>query len=121
MVTLIHWPWTIGLAVMVWVILVLVKRYVRAVRWPKAVRPIDVAVFAIWWSLASITFQLTHFSILLPLLLMYTIWGVVMITLQTFVWENFVPGRFLLVWWRLVDLVSVLVWLVTIIYVYYGR
>lgn len=121
MVTLIHWPLTIGLVIITWLSLILVSKYVSSVKWPRSLRPVDVTVFVIWWSLASITFQLTHYSILLPLLLMYVIWGLVIIGLQTFVGQNFEPRRFLLIWWRLVDLTSLLIWLCIIVYVCYFK
>ncbi|MBM7617832.1 hypothetical protein JOC36_001409 [Weissella uvarum] len=113
MATAINWPYSILIVLLLWLLLSLVKRVNQS--WPKKLRVIDLMILPMWWSMEAMTFQSTHYSVVGPMMCMFLIWGIALAIYQTFGTQQFVIKRFLLNWWRIIGIVTLVVYVLVIV------
>lgn len=106
MATIVAWPITILITVIVWVVLRGLKRFVFKESWPKWIQPIDGATIVAWWSIQSISYQSWGHSFLLPLLLVLVLWGIAVALYQTFLGQTFTLHRFGRQWTRIINITT---------------
>lgn len=113
MATSVFWPYTILMVILLWLLLTIIKHTMTT--WPRVLRVIDFMVLPLWWSIESITFQVTHFSLLGPMVCMFLIWGIALTIYQVFGVQTFNLKRFVTIWWRLIGAVTVVVFVAVVI------
>ncbi|MCB6840340.1 DUF3397 family protein [Weissella viridescens] len=112
MATSIYWPYTVLMVILLWLTVIVIKHMMTT--WPRGLRVIDLMVLPLWWSIESTTFQVTHFSLLGPLVCMFLIWGVALTIYQVFGAKSFNLKKFVTLWWRLIGIVTVLIFVIII-------
>ena len=118
MLTAFDWPYIAVAAIAMVFVLEGVKRLMFRYLWPKQLRPMDIATVLFWWGIEAITFQTWHRSILVPILLMFVLWGIGLALVQGFIRESFDTRRFWLMWWRIVSFGSALVMIALAVFAY---
>lgn len=118
MLTLFNWPVTIFIALITLVIIWIIKQIFLKSSWPKNLKTTDIAVFIAWWSIATTTFEVWHITLLVPMFLMFVIWGIALALYQGFIREEFSTRRFWLIWWRISTLTSYIILIGIAIYAY---
>lgn len=118
MSTIVDWKIIMGIVIGVWVFLVCLKWVVLKHLWAKELLTLDLVVPLLWWGLTAVTFQVWRQTILIPLLLMFLLWGFGIALWQGFVQSHFNFKTFLILWWRLVGIVSLLALIAMIVLVY---
>lgn len=106
MATIVAWPITILITIVLWIMLWGAKRFFLKRSWPKWLEPVDVATVVAWWSIQSISYQTWGHSFLLPLLLMLVLWGIAIALYQTFLGQNFTLQRFGRQWFRIMNITT---------------
>lgn len=112
MATSIYWPYTVLMVILLWLTVIVIKHMMTT--WPRGLRVIDLMVLPLWWSIESTTFQVTHFSLLGPLVCMFLIWGVALTIYQVFGAKSFNLKKIVTLWWRLIGIVTVLIFVIII-------
>lgn len=107
MASIVAWPITILITVVVGAILWSLQRFVVKESWPNWLQPIDVATVIGWWSIQSISYQVWGHSFLLPLLLMLVLWGIAVALYQTFLGQTFTMQRFGRQWFRIMNITTI--------------
>lgn len=106
MASIVAWPITILITVIIGGILWGLQRFVVKTVWPVWLQPIDVATIIAWWSIQSISYQVWGHSFLLPLLLMLVLWGIAVALYQTFLQQTFTVQRFGRQWFRIINITT---------------
>lgn len=112
MVTIIDWPYSILVVIILTIGIFLAKRTIR--NWPPKLNVIDLMVLPMLWSLQCITFQMNHFSLVGPLVFMFLLWGIALAIYQTFGLKTFRQQQFFINWWRIVGVTTVIIYVVMI-------
>jgi hypothetical protein len=115
MITIVNWRFSIAVLIGIGLLLVIVKRLFRRT-WPKQLRVSDLLMPVYFWVVSAVTFQVWHVSLVAPLGLMLSLWGVGLLLWQVYVRDNFSFRRFILIWWRLVTLVAIIAMLGMYVY-----
>ena len=118
MSTVVEWKIIIGIIIGIWFFLGFLKWIVLKHFWTKQLLTLDLLVPFLWWGLTVVTFQVWRQTILIPLLLMLLLWGFGIALWQGFIQSQFNFKKFLILWWRLVGLVSLLALIAMIILAY---
>jgi len=106
MATIVAWPITILITVIVWIVLEGLKRYVFKTNWPVWLKPVDVGTILALWSIQSISYQEWGHSFVLPMLLVFVLWGIAVALYQTFLSQTFTLKRFSKQWGRIINLTT---------------
>lgn len=106
MASIVAWPITILITVVVGAILWSLQRFVMKASWPTWLQPFMAATVIAWWSIQSISYQSWGHSFLLPLLLMLVLWGIAIALYQTFLSQNFTLEGFARQWTRIINITT---------------
>ena len=106
MASIVAWPITILITVIIGAILWVLQRFVAKAALPAWLQPIDAATVVAWWSIQSISYQVWGHSFLLPLLLMLVLWGIALAFYQTFLKQTFTLQRFGRQWFRIINITT---------------
>jgi len=118
MLTVFDWPYTIFVTFVVVILLEVLQRTIFRYWWPKQLRVLDIATIIMWWNIEAITFQTWHRSLLVPIVLMFVLWGIGLALFQGFIRESFDTRRFWMMWWRIVGFGSLLIMIALAVFAY---
>lgn len=107
MATIVAWPVTILITVIVGLVLWVLQRFILKNSWPKWLQPLAVVTVIGWWSIQSISYQSWGHSFLLPLLLVLVLWGIAIALYQTFLTQDFTLERFWRQWTRIINITTI--------------
>ncbi|MDR3191088.1 MAG: DUF3397 domain-containing protein [Lactobacillaceae bacterium] len=107
MFTLINWPIAVGLTVALWLIVLLLQRTGLRRLLPKKIGPIDIMTPIMWWTIGSVSFQHWQRTGLPELWFFVIMVGLALAIWQGFWLQKFQAKKFWFLWWRIVDLVTI--------------
>ncbi|MCM0582420.1 DUF3397 family protein [Weissella diestrammenae] len=115
MLSFLDWKAGLGILVIVWGILLFSQRIGLKNLMPTQIKTFDLMIPLIWWEIGAITFQNWQHAFVPYMWLTFILWGMAVVIYQAFVRQNYTLRRFVVLWWRIIGLVSLLILIVCVV------
>lgn len=115
MFSIFDWKLSLGAILIIWIFLNLGHSLPLIKMIPKHIKPLSIVVPLFWWEIGAISFQSWQLAFIPYLFLMFILWGIALAVFQGFLGQHYTFRRFIRVWWRIIELTTLITLIIFII------
>lgn len=115
MFSIFDWKLGLGAILIIWIFLNFGRSLPLMKMIPIHIKPFSIIVPLLWWEIGAISFQRWQLVFIPYGFLILIIWGIALVLFQGFWMQNYTVKRFLKVWWRIIELTTLITTIIFII------